>query len=581
MSESPEKRCASGCKAAFATDAAGAILGDPAGQAPVDGRHFADMVSAGSDLLQSHLHIVNALNVFPVPDGDTGTNMSLTMRAVADAARQQVDEGQTQVHDIARAMARRALMEARGNSGVILSQFFRGVSEGLDGLASFGPGHLADALDAATERSYGGVGEPVEGTMLTVIAAAAEEARASASADRSVSEALDAVCERVEETVAATQTILPVLAEAGVVDAGGFGVQLILQGMALQFSGRPIDGVQVPVPGGAEVGSAVSIHNVFLDQADHGGFGFCTQVLVDTTGQDGAEPDLEDIRRRVGEIAVSVVVVGDAELVKIHAHTAEPEVLVGYTESLGTVVDQSAQDMDEQETEFSASHRAVARPVGSVSLVAVASGEGLIALFADLGAYEVVVGGRTTNPSVKDIAEAVGRAPTPEVVVLPNDGNVAPAARQAAEMSEKVVGVATTTSIQQGVAAALAFNAEADVRANLAAMETAVAAVKSGEVTTASRDVTLDGITAVSGEFIGILDGAMVVTGPELSDVLDAVIDAAGAGQDELVTVFRGQPVTEQEADAELARLVARFDGVEFELVDGGQPYYHYVLSIE
>jgi dihydroxyacetone kinase-like predicted kinase len=237
--------------------------------------------------------------------------------------------------------------------------------------------------------------------------------------------------------------------------------------------------------------------------------------------------------------------------------------------------------MDAQETEFSAGHRAATRPVGNVSLVVVASGEGLIALFADLGACEVIDGGRTKNPSVNDIVEAIENAPTRDVVILPNDGNVVPAAKQAAELSEKSVEVAPTTSIPQGVAAALAFNAEGDAASNLRAMEAAYGAVKSGEVTAASRDVTLDGITTVTGEFIGILEGALVAAGPVLSAVLDAVIEAADVGDDDLVTLFRGEPVSELDAGTELARLSGRFADAEFELVNGDQPFYHYLLSIE
>jgi uncharacterized protein len=590
MSDSPIKDPSPSNDAALPAEA-GPIspqTGTPNSSSQVNGSRFAAMVGGASDLLESHSHIVNALNVFPVPDGDTGTNMSLTMRAVAAAANEQAGSAaEGTVGDVARAMARRALMEARGNSGVILSQFFRGISEGFDGLTSFGTDDLANALKAATERSYGGVGEPVEGTMLTVIAAAADEARVSATAGMSVQEALDAVCERATKTVAATQAMLPVLAEAGVVDAGGFGVQLILRGMTLQLADEGVEGVKVPVPGGAVVDSNVALRSAFLDQADHGGFGFCTQVLVDVTGDvtngeaTGGEPDLGDVRLAVGRLASSVVVVSDAELVKIHAHTAEPDELIAYAESLGRVIDSSAQDMDEQETAFSAGHRAVTRPVGNISLVAVASGTGLIALFADLGTFEVIDGGRTKNPSVKDIADAIERAPTPDVVVLPNDSNVVPAARQAADLSGKNVGIVPTVSIQQGVAAALALNTEADLDTNIGAMTSAVAAVRSGEVTIASRDVTLGGITTVTGEFIGILDGTLVASGPGLSAVLDGVIEESGAGDDDLITLFRGEPVAESEADEEMARLADRFDGAEFELVDGGQPHYHYLLSFE
>lgn len=553
---------------------------------PMDGRDLAAMVGAANELLEAHCHIVNALNVFPVPDGDTGTNMSLTLRAVAESASLAAQDDSSS-GTVARVMARRALMEARGNSGVILSQFFRGMSEGFDGLENYGTDDLARAIEAATVRSYGAVGEPVEGTMLTVIAAAAREARSAATNGLGLSEALDAISRRAGETVAATQGMLPVLAEAGVVDAGGYGVQLILKGMALYVADEPVTGVKVPVPGGAVVDSSVALRQTFLDQADHGGFGFCTQLLVSTGSAIGPGPDLDDLRRRLGDMASSVVVVGDEGLVKIHVHTDEPDPVIAFAGTLGEIIDRGVQDMDAQEMEFSGAHRTGVRPTGNVSLIAVAAGEGLAALFTDLGAFEVVAGGRTSNPSVKEIAEAIERAPTAAVIVLPNDGNAVPAAEQAAQIwgnsgsSGKSVGVVPTKSIQQGVAAALSLNVEGDLESNLTSMMSAVSSVKSAEVTVSIRDVTLDGLSAVAGEFIGLLDGQLVASSTSPSDVAEAVLTAAGVARDDLVTIFWGEPINREAAEAELTRLTARFEGVEFELVDGGQPHYHYLLSIE
>ena len=338
------------------------------------------------------------------------------------------------------------------------------------------------------------------------------------------------------------------------------------------------------MPGGTAVNFTVALKQAFLDGADHGGHGYCIQLLVSTKEADCSAPDLpnlERVRSRVAEMATSTVVVGDADLIKVHAHAADPRPLVDYAKSLGDLIDQSVQDMDRQESEFSAGHRSNSRPVGDISLVAVASGRGLAALFIDLGACEVVAGGRTKNPSVKDISEAIERAPTQAVIVLPNDGNVIPAAEQAAAVSTKTVGIAPTTSVQQGVAAALALNAMADIGPNLTAMRSAAAAIRCAEVTIGARDVRLDGVNVVAGEFIGVLDGRLIVSDPSAPAVVDALMDAAAVGEDDLVTLYRGEPLPPGDAEAEMERLTARHPKTEFEMVDGGQPHYHYLISIE
>ena len=545
--------------------------------ARLDGRDLADMAEAADQLLDAHKRIANALNVFPVPDGDTGTNMSMTMNAVAGAARREAEQGPS-AEAVARAMARMALMEGRGNSGVILSQFFRGLSEGLSGLDSFDAGDMSGALEAAAERSYGAVGEPVEGTMLTVIAAAAAAARRSADAGLALAPALESARAAAEETVEATEEMLAVLKEAGVVDSGGYGVQVILTGMSVRAAGGSVSGVEVPVPGGAP-DAAVELSEDFLERTEHVGFGYCTQLLVSAADGGGAEPDLGEIRRRAGELASSVVVVGDADLVKIHVHTERPDEMVEYAETLGDILDRSIQDMDAQRTEFAAAHRA-ADP-GQVSLLAVCAGPGLAGVFAEQGAYEVVAGGPTMNPSVRVMAEAIDRSPADVAIVLPNDGNVVATARQAADLAAKRALVVPTETVQQGVAAAVSFDPDSDPDDNLEMMAEAVGEVTSASVTIATRDVTLDGVRARAGGYIGVLDGALAAAGPSLSAVLYELLAAAGVDDDKLVTLYRGEPVSEAESAAEVARLMERFGGAEFDLVAGGQPHYHYLVSVE
>ena len=558
------------------TAGAGRVAAPPS---RIDGRDLADLVEAADQLLGTHKRIANALNVFPVPDGDTGTNMSMTMNAVAGAARREAEQGPS-AEAVARAMARIALMEGRGNSGVILSQFFRGLSEGLSGLESFDAGELAGALEAAAERSYGAVGEPVEGTMLTVIASAAAEARRSADAGLAVAPTLETARAAAEATVEATEEMLAVLKEAGVVDSGGYGIQVILTGMSIRAAGGSVSGVEVPVPGGAPE-TAVALSEEFLERTEHVGFGYCTQLLVSASDGGGAEPDLGEIRRRAGELASSVVVVGDADLVKIHVHTERPDEMVEYAGTLGEIIDRSIEDMDAQRTEFAAAHRGAAADPGQVSLLAVCAGPGLAGVFAEQGAYEVVAGGPTMNPSVRVMAEAIDRAPADAAIVLPNDGNVVATARQAADLASKRALVVPTETVQQGVAAAVSFDPDSDPDDNLEVMVEAAGEVRSASVTIATRDVTLDGVRARAGGYIGVLDGALAAAGPSLSAVLDELLAAAGVDDDKLVTLYRGEPVTEAESAAEVARLRDRFGDAEFDLIAGGQPHYHYLVSIE
>ena len=546
----------------------------------VGGRELAEMVAAGAELLESHSAVVNALNVFPVPDGDTGTNMSLTMRAVVSAARTQA-EAAPGADAIAQAMSRSALMEARGNSGVILSQFFRGLSEGLSGRESFHSEDVARALEAAAERSYGAVGEPVEGTMLTVISAAAKRARSSADEGQQIPALLDSVCEEAERTVAATIDMLPVLAEANVVDSGGYGVQLILKGMSVRLSGGSVAGMEIPVPGGVAPGSEVALDQSFLDRAEHVGFGHCTQLLVRADIARLGEPDLDSIRERAAELATSVVVVGDADLVKIHVHTEDPESIVQFAGGIGEVIQQNIQDMDEQRTEFAAAHRAGAADRGAVSLISVALGTGFARVFAELGCTEVITGGPTMNPSVRDLTDAIDRAPTDSVIVMPNEGNVLATARQAASVSSRDVAVVPTRTVQQGVSAAMAFDPEAELAANAEAMQEAVGEVLSASITIATRRVRIEGIEVERGDFIGILEGAIRIVQYERFAAVSTLMQEAGVDSEHLVTLFRGELVSEAEAAEDLESLERLYEGTEFEMVAGGQPHYHYLISIE
>ena len=542
-----------------------------------NGDDLRSMFSAAARLLERNMESINALNVFPVPDGDTGTNMFLTMRSVMEGVDSLSGAGSS---DVAAAMARGALMGARGNSGVILSQFFKGMSIGLQGTSDFGAEELVGAYQQARTYSYKAVGEPVEGTMLTVIGSVAEAANRALDANGTVQDVSDAVCKAARETVALTPTMLPVLREAGVVDAGGHGFAVILEGIRRTVNGENDSALEVsaPAPVGVEgIGAGVSAE--FLSASDQELYGYCTQFMVR-----GESLDLDGIKGRMADLAHSTVVVGDETLVKVHVHAEDPGLVISVGAALGTLDQVSIQNMDEQHVEYSAAHREEAgarSDSAKLAVVAVALGDGLSALFASLGASEVVGGGDTMNPSVQDLLDAIDRVPGGEVVLLPNNGNIVPAAEQAAEASSKSVKVVPSKTIPQGIAATLSFNPEGDLESVSEEMVTALDSVQTAEVTRAVRSVTLNGVAVEAGSLIGLLDRKLVAAGDGVPEVLIAALKKAQVSKGSLVTLYRGDPLTAGEAEAASEAVTSSFEGVEIELVEGGQPHYHLLASIE
>ena len=552
------------------------VAGSPVSKASgrLNGDDLRAMFSTATQLLERNVESINALNVFPVPDGDTGTNMFLTLRSVVDSAGPL--EGAA-AGDVADGMARGALMGARGNSGVILSQFFKGVAAALEGAQDFGAEELADAYQQAREYSYKAVGEPVEGTMLTVISSVAEAARQASDREESLPQMCEAVCVAARDSVARTPTMLAVLREAGVVDAGGQGLAVILEGVRRSVAGESSDDLEVaaPEPVGVE-GAVGGVSTEFLATTDEEMYGYCTQFIVE-----GENLDVEAMRKVMKEMAHSTVVVGDSTMVKVHVHADDPGPVLSVGASAGTLGQVNIQNMDEQHSGFAAARREEAGDAATVSVVAVAWGLGLEVLFTSLGASGIVAGGDTMNPSVQELIGAVAEAPSDDVIILPNNRNIVPAAEQAAEGSDKTVKVIPTRSIPQGVSAILCFNAERDLAANVSDMEEAVSSVKTGEITEAVRSATLNGVAVEKGQIMGLLDNELVAVGDDLSDVTVSVLSRAGLSGDSLVTLYSGEQVASDETSAVVQDVTAAFPDIELELVDGGQPLYHFIMSIE
>ena len=552
----------------------------PGPRAALDGEDLRGMFSAATRLFERNVTIINALNVFPVPDGDTGTNMFHTLR---EALCQTDGMDSSSAGDVAAAMAHRALMAGSGNSGVILSQFYKGIAIGLDGKASFGSTELAAAFEHAREQAYKAVGDPVEGTMLTVIRRVAECARERADGGSTPPELLNAVCSVATDTVALTPTLLPVLREAGVVDAGAQGIAVILEGARRYLWSEDVAPEEISPPAAIGVPATQStVSRGFLETTEEELYGYCTQFIIE-----GRDIDPEAVRVRMLDMAQSTVVVGDESVVRVHLHTQDPGPVISYAVTMGTLGQVKIENMDEQHVEYSAARRRESGPDSTASasvpmaVVAVAQGRGIEELFADLGAAKVIEAGDTMNPSVQQIMDAVAAAPSNNIVLLPNNRNIILAARQAAEMSDKNVSVVPSATIPQGVAAMLEFNLEKDLDGTLADMDRKLSSVRSGEICRAVRPVNLNGVSVEEGQTIALLERQLVAAGDEPTEVLVSLLKEAKVSESDLVTLYWGDQLAPEEAEAARLEIEASFPGTDVEVLPGGQPHYHYIVSIE
>ena len=533
----------------------------------LDGDDFRQMFAAGQSCLASNVDIVNSLNVFPVPDGDTGTNMLLTLKAANEEFAGLEGAGAGMV---SKAMARGMLMGARGNSGVILSQFLQGWAQRLQGTDTFGGPEMADALTSATEAAYKAVGSPVEGTILTVVKEAARAAReAVAGGEKEPLQVWERACHGARTALSETPDLLPVLKEAGVVDAGGLGLVAIMEGAAGYLRGEEVGALDVQV--GQVVPSAS-----FLASTEEEAYGYCTQFLLQ-----GADLDVETVRNQMSGMAGSTVVVGDASAVKVHVHTNDPGPVISYAVSLGSINDVKIDNIDDQHQEFLELHRERQQGIVPLGVVAVALGEGIQRIFRELGAVGIVPGGQTMNPSTRELVDVAARAGAAGVIVLPNNPNVVSAARQAASVSPKPLHVLPTISIPQGVAALLAFDPDLDVAANLDQMKEAMSSSRSGEVTVAVRSASVNGHRVRRGEAIALMDGELVAASRSIPEVLKKLCRHAGPSAGALITLYWGADTQEGDAREVAEKVRAWCPGVEVELVYGGQPYYNYLISIE
>ncbi len=512
--------------------------------------------------LELNADAVNGLNIFPVPDGDTGLNMALTLRAAADEA---ATRGDDDVRALFNGLAHGALMGARGNSGVILAQYLRGMMRASTSDRAIDGEALARLLTAGAEAAYDAVAQPVEGTILTVARCAAEAARAAAAEAAAITAVLDAAHAAAQAAVDRTPDQLPVLRQAGVVDAGGEGFRVWLEGLLLHLRGESIVGHAPRIKKHADL-SALQ-HTADMD-------GYCTEVLFRPQSV-----ELAALRERVETLGTSALVVGDGDLVKIHVHTPRPGGALDLATELGEIVRVKVDNMRLQFEAFASAALPV-NPVPGTSVVAVALGSGFQEIFASLDAL-VVAGGQSMNPAVSEIVAAIQRAPREHVVVLPNNPNVAMAAEQAAQsVASRSATILPTRTMCQGIAAALALSPDGDFDANLASAVRAADRCVTIELTRAARETEIAGRLVSMGAWLAIVDGELIA-GPEaVAELVGKVLDGLPPGPFDIATIYDGTGGLDAEIE-EIRDLIASRLGVPVERVRGGQPHYPYIISLE
>ncbi len=541
----------------------------------INGRDFREMFTAATNWLEKSASDIDALNVFPVPDGDTGTNMLLTMHSTIEEADRTPNGN---VSAICRAMAKGALIGARGNSGVILSQIWCGLAQGLAEKETFNGIDLANALSQATVMAYKGLSNPVEGTILTVIkdaSAAAQELATKGNDD--VITVLEAAVDAANESVANTPSLLPVLREAGVVDAGGQGLYTLLEG-ALRYLRGEVELMQFRKP--QMIASNIPLtplvvtapERVAIDEVP---FGYCTEFML--KGQ-GLEPD--KLRKKLSRKGESLIVVGDETMVRVHIHTLDPGNVIRYVTLLGTIHGVSIRNMDEQHQDFLEMQKARA-PATGMAIIAVVPGDRLSEVFSSLGVTAIVPGGQTMNPSTKDLLQAAESSASDKIIILPNNKNIILTAGQVQSLTTKTIKVVPSRTIPQGVASLLAFDYEADFETNARIMTETLSTVKSIEITRAVRSTKLNGLVIKKKQAIGFLDEALVAVGDKTAEVVNDVLSKADLDKADVVTIYYGANANEVEAKEIGDNISKQYSSLQIEVVNGGQPHYEYIISVE
>ncbi|MEY8371377.1 DAK2 domain-containing protein [Aerococcaceae bacterium 50-4] len=547
------------------------------------------MLEVGGNRLSENAEYVNSLNVFPVPDGDTGTNMNLTYTSGIERVIKQHSDT---VGEVGQDLAKGLLMGARGNSGVILSQLFRGFGKAIEGKTSIEAQDLANAFQRGIDTAVKAVMKPVEGTILTVARDSAAAGMQKAEETDDVIEVMTAVLEEAQTSLENTPNLLPVLKEVGVVDSGGQGLVYIYHGFLESLTGESIP-VKSADPNKANVTELAHQENFFNTShsvsSEDIQFGYCTEIMVKIgEGETVTEEfDYDTFRNHLDGIGDSLLVVSDDEIVKVHVHTETPGEVMNYGQKFGSLVKIKVDNMRLQHDDIldgkgsSQTETTPAAERTNLAIIAVAAGEGIENLFKDMGVKSIISGGQTMNPSTNDILDAINKANADNVIILPNNKNIIMAANQAVEVSEIPAAVVETKFISQGLTAMLGYNPEGTLEDNKAAMVAEMANVSCGQVTVAVRDTTVDGLEIHKDHFMGIVDGKIVSEDADLVKETIAMINSMIDEDKELVTLIFGEETDQATAELIAEAVETANEDIEVEIVDGGQPVYHFLASVE
>ncbi|MDO4670826.1 MAG: DAK2 domain-containing protein [Aerococcus sp.] len=553
----------------------------------IDAEQFKQMLEVANQRLTDNADYVNSLNVFPVPDGDTGTNMSLSFQSGVKKVREVTTD---RVDEIAQALAKGLLLGARGNSGVILSQLFRGFAKGCEGHDTLDATAFAQAFAEGVKVAYRAVMKPVEGTILTVAREAGETATLTSEATDDVIALMRAVHESADKALANTPNQLKVLKEVGVVDSGGQGLVFIYTGFLEALTGEKISSVTPDIQSldVTELAHEENYYNTSHAVASEDiKFGYCTQMLIRLNEGPTAkeEFDYDTFSNHLNQLGDSLIVVNDDEFVKVHVHVEYPGEVLSYGQRFGALATVKVDNMREQhdtilENQGSDEKRAN-EPKQPYGIIAVAAGNGVQELMKSAGATTIIHGGQTMNPSTEDIVKAIEDAHAEKIIILPNNKNIFMASKQAAEVVDQPAIVIPTTSISQGLTALLGFNANLSLEENEENMTAELENVVSGQITHAIRDTEIDGLKIKKGDFMGIVDGDIVASGSDLNDLTITTIAKMIDDDKEIVTIIYGEDAAESSAHAIAEALEERYPDIETEVYMGGQPVYNYFISVE
>nr|WP_251030416.1 DAK2 domain-containing protein [Bacillus sp. ISL-35] len=543
------------------------------------------MVIQGANHLAANAKYVDALNVFPVPDGDTGTNMNLSMTSGAKEVKNNVQE---HIGKVGSALAKGLLMGARGNSGVILSQLFRGFAKAIETKPTVTSVEFAAALNAGVETAYKAVMKPVEGTILTVAKDAARHAVAVAPNHDSIDGLMEEVLKEAKASLNRTPDLLPVLKEVGVVDSGGQGLVFVYEGFLAELKGEKLPDSPSAMPNMTELVSAEHHKSVqsHMNTEDIE-FGYCTEFMVRLEGKEAFSE--ENFRQDLSKYGDSLLVISDEEVVKVHIHSEQPGDVLSYGQKYGSLINMKIENMRQQHTDIVGESTTPLRTQTNepkkekqeYGIVAVSMGSGIAELFRSIGANAVIEGGQTMNPSTEDIIKAVKEVNARKVIILPNNKNIIMAAEQAAEVAEEEVVVIPSKTVPQGMTALLSFNPSADPAANKDAMSEAMQHVKTGQLTYAVRDTSIDGLEISTGDFMGLADGKIVLKDRDkvkaAKDLLDQMLDE----DTEILTILKGEDASDEDVDSIVEFVEGKYGDVEIEVHNGEQPLYAFIFAIE